>query len=80
MSKRLPESLDNLTHRTKKYRANRRAEGSARIDLWIPPEVEHKCQQLMRARELGRKELIVALIIEAAEKLPDVPANQEKEG
>lgn len=79
MSKRLPENLENLTHRTQKYRANRRAEGSTRIDLWIPPEVEQKCQQLMQARDLGRKELIVALIMDAAEALQDVPTAKEHE-
>lgn len=79
MSKNLPESLDNLTHRTQKYRANRRAEGSARLDLWIPPEVEQKCQKLMQARGLGRKELIVALIMEATETLLDVPTSKEND-
>lgn len=69
MRNRLPENLENLTVRTRKYREHRRAEAAARIDMWIPADVEQAYQRLMQARKQGRKELLVSLILEAEKQM-----------
>lgn len=66
---RLPEPLEEQRERVRRYRNHCREEGYARIDVWLPPEVEQSFQRLMQARKLGRKELVVALISEAITKL-----------
>ena len=66
---RLPETLEEQRERVRRYRNHCREEGYARIDVWLPPEVEQSFQRLMQARKLGRKELVVALINEAIAKL-----------
>ena len=67
--RRLPEPLDEQRERVRRYRTHCRAEGYARIDVWIPPEVEQSFQRLMKARKLGRKALVVELIERAIAEL-----------
>ncbi len=66
---RMPEPTEQTRKRVQDYRARCRKEGYARIDLWIPPEIEQQFQQLMVVRQLGRKELAITLIQEAAARL-----------
>lgn len=66
---RLPEPLEEQRERVRRYRTHCREEGYARIDVWIPPEVERSFQRLMQARKLGRKALVMELIEQAIAEL-----------
>jgi hypothetical protein len=66
---RSPEPLEEQRERVRRYRNHCREDGYARIDMWLPPEVEQSFQRLMQVRKLGRKDLIVALIGEAIRRL-----------
>lgn len=70
---RIPEDREAVRQRGKKYRQVHRADGDVRIDLWISAEVEAEFQKLMASRQVGRKDLVVALIIEAAQKTSSQP-------
>ncbi len=69
----MPEDREAIRQRGKKYRQVHRAEGDVRIDLWIPAEVEAEFQKLMASRQVGRKELVVALITEAVQNVTMPP-------